>query len=49
MARAARTPRYELIYWPGIQGARRRIPFNEEGIFRHYPELDLAPAGRRRG
>ena len=28
----------------------RRIPFNESGIFRHYPELDQAPAkvGRRR-
>jgi glutathione S-transferase len=28
----------------------RRIPFNEHGIFRHYPELDLDPeaAGRRR-
>jgi len=28
----------------------RRIPFNESGIFRHYPELDLAPAaaGRKR-
>ncbi|HEY6098507.1 MAG TPA: glutathione S-transferase [Anaeromyxobacter sp.] len=25
----------------------RRIPFNEHGIFRHYPELDL-PAPRRR-
>ncbi|RJG15533.1 glutathione S-transferase [Massilia cavernae] len=22
----------------------RRIPFNEQGIFRHYPELDEAPA-----
>jgi glutathione S-transferase len=22
--------------------SERRIPFNEEGIFRHYPELDLA-------
>ncbi len=21
----------------------RRIPFNEDGIFRHYPELDLVP------
>jgi glutathione S-transferase len=21
-------------------GSGRRIPFNEEGIFRHYPELD---------
>ena len=20
--------------------SRRRLPFNEEGIFRHYPELD---------
>ncbi len=28
----------------------RRIPFNESGIFRHYPELDTAPdkAGRRK-
>jgi glutathione S-transferase len=27
----------------------RRIPFNESGVFRHYPELDQAPAkaGRR--
>jgi glutathione S-transferase len=26
----------------------RRLPFNEHGIFRHYPELDLAaPATRR--
>jgi glutathione S-transferase len=24
----------------------RRIPFNQDGIFRHYPELD-APAPRR--
>ena len=23
--------------------SERRIPFNEEGIFRHYPELDAAP------
>ena len=22
----------------------RRLPFNEEGIFRHYPELDIVPA-----
>jgi glutathione S-transferase len=28
----------------------RRIPFNEWGIFRHYPELDLPEAGgRKRG
>lgn len=26
--------------------SERRLPFNEEGIFRHYPELDL-PASRR--
>ena len=28
----------------------RRIPFNKSGVFRHYPELDQAPAkgGRRR-
>jgi glutathione S-transferase len=25
----------------------RRLPFNEDGIFRHYPELDLAPPARR--
>jgi len=23
--------------------SNRRIPFNEQGIFRHYPELDAAP------
>jgi glutathione S-transferase len=29
--------------------SERRIPFNESGIFRHYPELDLAaPAQARR-
>src|SRR5881398_1401147 len=27
--------------------SERRLPFNQEGIFRHYPELD-APAPRRR-
>jgi len=26
----------------------RRLPFNQLGIFRHYPELDLQPAGSRR-
>ncbi len=26
----------------------RRIPFNESGIFRHYPELDLPGASRRK-
>jgi glutathione S-transferase len=25
----------------------RRVPFNEEGIFRHYPELDLASRAAR--
>jgi glutathione S-transferase len=30
--------------------SKRRIPFNESGIFRHYPELDQPPArtGRRK-
>jgi len=28
-------------------GSARRVPFNEQGIFRHYPELD-APAARGR-
>ena len=29
--------------------SERRMPFNQEGIFRHYPELDArrAPAARR--
>jgi glutathione S-transferase len=27
----------------------RRIPFNESGIFRHYPELDAKPRVGRRG
>jgi glutathione S-transferase len=25
--------------------SERRLPFNTDGIFRHYPELDLDPAG----
>ncbi len=29
--------------------SERRIPFNESGIFRHYPELDQGPAKRRKG
>jgi glutathione S-transferase len=29
--------------------SERRIPFNEEGIFRHYPELDLPAGSRTRG
>ncbi len=35
---------------PGIASylrSGRRLPFNEDGIFRHYPELDLAPAAGR--
>ena len=29
--------------------SERRLPFNQQGIFRHYPELDAAPPkGRRR-
>jgi len=28
--------------------SERRIPFNEWGIFRHYPELDLAPTAKRK-
>lgn len=35
---------------PGIAAylaSDRRLPFNEHGIFRHYPELDLAGPGRR--
>ncbi len=28
--------------------SKRRIPFNEWDIFRHYPELDLAPKSERR-
>jgi glutathione S-transferase len=27
--------------------SERRIPFNEQGIFRHYPELDVARGLRR--
>ncbi len=26
----------------GYLASPRRIPFNEQGIFRHYPELDTA-------
>ena len=29
--------------------SERRLPFNEDGIFRQYPELDLAPPASRRG
>jgi glutathione S-transferase len=35
----------------GYLASKRRIPFNESGIFRHYPELDQWPAKaeRRKG
>ena len=26
--------------------SKRRLPFNQHGIFRHYPELDARPARR---
>ena len=29
--------------------SERRLPFNEQGIFRHYAELDPAPRARRKG
>lgn len=35
---------------PGIAAylrSERRLPFNEDGIFRHYPELDVPAAARR--
>jgi glutathione S-transferase len=32
----------------GYLASKRRVPFNESGIFRHYPELDAAPANARR-
>lgn len=34
--------RYELYSWPAIPGRGEfvRLAFNENGIFRHYPELD---------
>jgi glutathione S-transferase len=38
--RVARRPRIAAYL-----GSRRRIAFNEDGIFRHYPELDRVPAG----
>jgi glutathione S-transferase len=28
--------------------SERRIPFNESGVFRHYPELDQAAGNRER-
>jgi glutathione S-transferase len=32
----------------GYLASPRRIPFNNEGIFRHYPELDLPARSRAR-
>ncbi|HEY4183703.1 MAG TPA: glutathione S-transferase [Polyangia bacterium] len=37
----------EVARHPGVAaylGSERRIPFNERGIFRRYPELDAVPA-----
>jgi glutathione S-transferase len=37
---------------PGIAtylASKRRQPFNQMGIFRHYPELDAPPPRARRG
>jgi glutathione S-transferase len=28
--------------------SKRRLPFNQQGIFRHYPELDAPPARKKR-
>ena len=28
--------------------SKRRLPFNQQGIFRHYPELDAPPAQKKR-
>ena len=39
--RARTSPRY--------LASERRIPFNESGVFRRYPELDQAPPKTRRG
>jgi glutathione S-transferase len=32
----------------GYLASPRRIPFNNDGIFRHYPELDLTVRSRGR-
>ena len=34
----------ELPANAGYQRSPRRLPFNNQGIFRHYPELDSSPA-----
>jgi glutathione S-transferase len=42
--------RDDVASQPRIQAylaSERRLPFNEQGIFRHYPELDLRPALRK--
>jgi hypothetical protein len=35
---------YELWYWPGLPGRGEfvRLAFNEDCLFRNYPELDGA-------
>jgi len=51
-AQAGTAPRVMALHGavaerPGVRAylaSPRRLPFNEHGIFRHYPELDLPPA-----
>ena len=40
LGRATRSRRRAARASPRISHSPRRIPFNQEGIFRHYPELD---------
>jgi glutathione S-transferase len=40
--RVARRPRIAAYL-----ASKRRLPFNQQGIFRHYPELDAPPVPRR--
>ena len=51
MAKSARRHKRVIALWSQVQdrpriaqylASERRIPFNEEGIFRHYPDLDEA-------
>jgi glutathione S-transferase len=41
--RVAKRPRIAAYF-----ASERRLPFNQQGIFRHYPELDGAGSPRRR-
>jgi glutathione S-transferase len=49
MKKSARRYRRLIALWSRVQdrpriaaylASARRIPFNDQGIFRHYPELD---------